>query len=278
MAAALAKPKENTSKTGKDRISKELKQHSKLAQRMKQQEDKSQSDIDLKVEDSVRDRQQTMAQWRNKKLAPKFYIPGQIIKKLTRKFYGPYQIINRVGKVGYALPLPKAPNELVDEVVFLKVLVDGKQDDAKVVKVGGVADEKNSDEPITLEGKGVIGVECPVAVELWKLVSAWWDVGDYPRDIQVLSSWGDSVNLNSFLKGCFDVVIQTTFWIIWRFRNIVCFDAKPPRKDTLGEKIRVLSPLGSSIVRTSNRLSEQNSKLEQNDANRVRFFTVRTSN
>ncbi|PWA71418.1 hypothetical protein CTI12_AA281430 [Artemisia annua] len=77
---------------------------------MKQQVDKTQSDIDLKVEDSVRDRQQTMAQRRNKKLAPKFYGPGQIINKLARKFYGPYQIINRVGKAGYALQLPKAPN------------------------------------------------------------------------------------------------------------------------------------------------------------------------
>ncbi|GJS33019.1 hypothetical protein Tco_0531401 [Tanacetum coccineum] len=39
-----------------------------------------------------------------------------------------------------------------------KVLVDGKQDDAKVVKVVGVTDEQNSDEPNMLEGNGVIGV------------------------------------------------------------------------------------------------------------------------
>ncbi|GJW49803.1 hypothetical protein Tco_0091154 [Tanacetum coccineum] len=36
-----------------------------------------------------------------------------------------------------------------------KVLVDGKQDDAKVV---GVTDEQNSDKPNVLEGNGVIGV------------------------------------------------------------------------------------------------------------------------
>ncbi|GKE32371.1 RNA-directed DNA polymerase, eukaryota, reverse transcriptase zinc-binding domain protein [Tanacetum coccineum] len=84
-------------------------------------------------------------------------------------------------------------------------------------------------------------IECSVAVELWNLVSTWWDVGDYPRDIQGLYSWVDLVNLNSFSKGCFDVVIQTTFWVLWRFRNRVCFDAKPPRKDTLGDEIKVLS-------------------------------------
>ncbi|GJR50251.1 hypothetical protein Tco_1400772 [Tanacetum coccineum] len=39
-----------------------------------------------------------------------------------------------------------------------KVLVDGKQDDVKVVKVVGVADEQNSDEQNVLEGNGVIGV------------------------------------------------------------------------------------------------------------------------
>nr|GEW56951.1 reverse transcriptase domain-containing protein [Tanacetum cinerariifolium] len=39
-----------------------------------------------------------------------------------------------------------------------KVLVDGKQDEAKVVKVVGVTDEQNSDEPNVLEGNGVIGV------------------------------------------------------------------------------------------------------------------------
>ncbi|GJR66472.1 RNA-directed DNA polymerase, eukaryota, reverse transcriptase zinc-binding domain protein [Tanacetum coccineum] len=41
-------------------------------------------------------------------------------------------------------------------------------------------------------------IECPVAVK--------WDEGDYPRDIQGLSSWADLVTLNSFSNGCFDVL------------------------------------------------------------------------
>nr|GEU83370.1 harbinger transposase-derived nuclease domain-containing protein [Tanacetum cinerariifolium] len=40
----------------------------------------------------------------------------------------------------------------------MKVLVDGKQDDAKVVKVVGVAGHQNSDEPNVLKGNRVIGV------------------------------------------------------------------------------------------------------------------------
>ncbi|GJT05998.1 hypothetical protein Tco_0840460 [Tanacetum coccineum] len=39
-----------------------------------------------------------------------------------------------------------------------KVLVDGKQDDVKVVKVVGVVGHQNSDEPNVLKGNGVIGV------------------------------------------------------------------------------------------------------------------------
>nr|GEY42372.1 JmjC domain-containing protein [Tanacetum cinerariifolium] len=39
-----------------------------------------------------------------------------------------------------------------------KVLVDGKQDDVKVVKVVGVAGHQNSDEPNVLKGNRVIGV------------------------------------------------------------------------------------------------------------------------
>ncbi|GJU18224.1 hypothetical protein Tco_1146190 [Tanacetum coccineum] len=42
--------------------------------------------------------------------------------------------------------------------VEMKVLVDGKQDDAKVVKVLGVAVEQNNDKPNVLEGNEVIGV------------------------------------------------------------------------------------------------------------------------
>ncbi|GJW36017.1 hypothetical protein Tco_0058937 [Tanacetum coccineum] len=42
--------------------------------------------------------------------------------------------------------------------VEMKVLVDGKQDDAKAVKVVGVVVEQNNDKPNVLEGNGVIGV------------------------------------------------------------------------------------------------------------------------
>ncbi|GJX76845.1 reverse transcriptase domain, reverse transcriptase zinc-binding domain protein [Tanacetum coccineum] len=85
-------------------------------------------------------------------------------------------------------------------------------------------------------------VECPVVDGLWNMVSAWWDVGNFPKDLRSLISWADTEsNLTILSKCCFDVVIQTTLWIIWRFRNRTCFDPKPPRKDTLVEEIKVFS-------------------------------------
>ncbi|GKD18610.1 hypothetical protein Tco_1207768 [Tanacetum coccineum] len=42
--------------------------------------------------------------------------------------------------------------------VEMKVLVDCKQEDIKVVKVVGVAVEQNNEKPNVLEGDGVIGV------------------------------------------------------------------------------------------------------------------------
>ena len=84
-------------------------------------------------------------------------------------------------------------------------------------------------------------VECKVAADIWKMVSTWWDIGDSPKDLQSLITWSDSVNLTPLAKTCFDVVIQTTTWILWRYRNRICFDEKPPSKDSLGAEIKVLS-------------------------------------
>ncbi|GJY45062.1 reverse transcriptase domain, reverse transcriptase zinc-binding domain protein [Tanacetum coccineum] len=84
-------------------------------------------------------------------------------------------------------------------------------------------------------------VDCFLAKSLWKKISSWWGFSDYPKILLDLIAWGDSTNLSKRLKLCLDVVIQTTIWVIWRYRNRLCFDLKPPRKDILEEEIKVLS-------------------------------------
>nr|GEU32941.1 RNA-directed DNA polymerase, eukaryota, reverse transcriptase zinc-binding domain protein [Tanacetum cinerariifolium] len=84
-------------------------------------------------------------------------------------------------------------------------------------------------------------VDCPVACDMWKFISGWWGLTSYPNNLSSLLSWPDSVNFNKPTKLCFDNVIQTANWVFWRYINCVCFDPKPPRKDTLGEQGNVLS-------------------------------------
>nr|GEZ16205.1 transposon TX1 uncharacterized [Tanacetum cinerariifolium] len=84
-------------------------------------------------------------------------------------------------------------------------------------------------------------VECPIATHIWELIMGWWGLPDHPKDLLNLIIWSDTLNLDNKVKDCLDVVIQTTMWVIWNYKNRICFDLKPPRKDTLIEKIKVSS-------------------------------------
>ena len=92
-----------------------------------------------------------------------------------------------------------------------------------------------------LEDSQHLFIDCSIATELWTMVTRWWGLDNYPKDLSSLIKWGDSVPFQTLEKICFDAVVQTTFWIIWRYRNRLCFDAKRPRKDTLSEEIKILS-------------------------------------
>ncbi|GJQ96385.1 reverse transcriptase domain, reverse transcriptase zinc-binding domain protein [Tanacetum coccineum] len=81
-------------------------------------------------------------------------------------------------------------------------------------------------------------IDCMLASRIWSSVATWWGLTDLPTSVDSLIKWGDTVNLNNSTKSCFNVVVQTTAWVIWRYRNRVCFDLKPPRKDTLLDDIK----------------------------------------
>nr|GFA69039.1 RNA-directed DNA polymerase, eukaryota [Tanacetum cinerariifolium] len=84
-------------------------------------------------------------------------------------------------------------------------------------------------------------VKCPIVDPIWNSISRWWNISDFPKDINGLIKWSDTLTLNKHTKICLDVVIQTSLWIIWRYRNRMCFDLKPTRKDTLMEQIMIFS-------------------------------------
>nr|GEY37671.1 DNA-directed DNA polymerase [Tanacetum cinerariifolium] len=64
-------------------------------------------------------------------------------------------------------------------------------------------------------------VDCPIAVDLCNRISRWSGMVNYPKSLLDLSSWADSTSLNNHVKLGFDVVLQTTFWILWRSKNLV---------------------------------------------------------
>ena len=86
-------------------------------------------------------------------------------------------------------------------------------------------------------------IDCAIAKSSWILVSRWWGFHDYPKDLPSLIKWADNTNLPTKSARIFDAVVQTTLWAIWNLRNRICFDAKPPRKDLVGDDIKLFSHL-----------------------------------
>ncbi|GKA49915.1 RNA-directed DNA polymerase, eukaryota, reverse transcriptase zinc-binding domain protein [Tanacetum coccineum] len=84
-------------------------------------------------------------------------------------------------------------------------------------------------------------VECDFYKSIWEWFTKWWGFDDYLKSLADLISWADSTDLPCSTKTCFDAVIQTMLWLIWRFRNRTCFDSKPQRKDTIGNDILIHS-------------------------------------
>ncbi|GJZ37326.1 RNA-directed DNA polymerase, eukaryota, reverse transcriptase zinc-binding domain protein, partial [Tanacetum coccineum] len=86
-------------------------------------------------------------------------------------------------------------------------------------------------------------IDCSIAKSSWILVSKWWGFHDYPKDLPSLIKWADNTNLPTKSARIFDAVVQTTLWAIWNLRNRICFESKPPRKDLIGNDIKLLSHL-----------------------------------
>ncbi|PWA54892.1 RNA-directed DNA polymerase, eukaryota, Reverse transcriptase zinc-binding domain protein [Artemisia annua] len=84
-------------------------------------------------------------------------------------------------------------------------------------------------------------IECPIVMDIWENSRVWWDLDAYPKDLTNMLKWVDICNFNNQVKGCLDVVVHMETKVLWRYRNWLCFDAKPPRKDTLCDEIKVIS-------------------------------------
>ncbi|GJQ97441.1 RNA-directed DNA polymerase, eukaryota [Tanacetum coccineum] len=95
-------------------------------------------------------------------------------------------------------------------------------------------------------------LQCDLARDLWALVGRWWSL-DFPSvlTIRELMSWVDGTRLHSLAKKVLHVVVGTTAWSIWNFRNQNVFQEEKPKKALLFDSI-----VSTSFFWLSNRYSK----------------------
>ncbi|GKA26803.1 RNA-directed DNA polymerase, eukaryota, reverse transcriptase zinc-binding domain protein [Tanacetum coccineum] len=93
-----------------------------------------------------------------------------------------------------------------------------------------------------IEKEDHIFVYCKITKELWLDVLKWWGIPNVSFLIlQDLVHLVDHIPLGEKFTKFFDVVVQTTIWSIWRYRNNVIFSSKKPSKDLIFNDIKMYS-------------------------------------
>ncbi|GJW90055.1 RNA-directed DNA polymerase, eukaryota, reverse transcriptase zinc-binding domain protein [Tanacetum coccineum] len=85
-----------------------------------------------------------------------------------------------------------------------------------------------------------IFAKCCIAVDTWRDVLLWWHIpGITIISLEDVLSLADRVPLESKFHHYFDVVVGTTVWHLWSFRNNMTFSQKRPRKDLIFNDIKL---------------------------------------
>ena len=84
--------------------------------------------------------------------------------------------------------------------------------------------------------------QCNVADAVWHLVYNWLQVQiGVVHDVAALFDWVDGMQVDARKRKMVDVVVCTTLWFLWRFRNDVVHEAGLIRKSVLFDSIREFS-------------------------------------
>lgn len=85
-----------------------------------------------------------------------------------------------------------------------------------------------------LETEEHLFIHCRISKQVWLDVLRWWNFSNANfSTINELFSLADHVRLTPNRIGCFNVVIHTTLWFLWRTRNELVFASKTPNKDLI---------------------------------------------
>ncbi|PWA92790.1 glycosyltransferase family 92 [Artemisia annua] len=90
----------------------------------------------------------------------------------------------------------------------------------------------------SLETVEHVFADCVELRGIWSNISRWWNVPT-PSHVSVdsLINWADHSKLSVLQRKCFDAVICTAFWVLWKFRNSFIFDSVKPRKSNIFDDI-----------------------------------------
>lgn len=74
-------------------------------------------------------------------------------------------------------------------------------------------------------------IKSKVARELWRGIDKWWKSNlQTCTDVHSIMSYADHSSCNSLCKAALDVVIQTSIWVLWPYRNEIIFNLKKTKE------------------------------------------------
>ncbi|GKC56537.1 RNA-directed DNA polymerase, eukaryota, reverse transcriptase zinc-binding domain protein, partial [Tanacetum coccineum] len=93
-----------------------------------------------------------------------------------------------------------------------------------------------------IETEDHIFVSCPIAKDTWKCIADWWNIPNITiANLLEGLNLADTVPITAASISFFDVVVQTTHWLLWRFRNNTTFATKRPNKQLIIDDVKLSS-------------------------------------
>ncbi|GJW67896.1 RNA-directed DNA polymerase, eukaryota, reverse transcriptase zinc-binding domain protein [Tanacetum coccineum] len=98
-----------------------------------------------------------------------------------------------------------------------------------------------------IETENHIFTECELSKSTWNRVLEWWGIQNINiTNINDVIRLANRVHLPATTVKIFDSVVQTTLWVLWRFRNEANFAIKHPNKDLIINDIKCCQEMGPS--------------------------------
>ena len=83
---------------------------------------------------------------------------------------------------------------------------------------------------------------CDVASNVWRLIRIWCNLSDQAmHSFEDYTSWVNALPGSNAKKDRMLVIVASTLWILWKYRNSITFHSCPMRKCDLFDSIRLVS-------------------------------------